>query len=447
MAARRYGRRLRRTAAGTAVAAAAMAALSASQAPGFLPVAHAHAASTADRSQDGARTGTPPVPPGEPIDGGSPYITDLPPLHTPTGPVAPLPGAPGTRVTVPGGGASLPTTVLDAYLRAEASVARTEPGCHLPWQLLAAIGQVESGQARGGAVDANGRTYTPILGPVLDGNGFADISDTDHGAYDGDAAHDRAVGPMQFIPSTWAHWGADGNGDGTADPDNVYDAALAAAHYLCAGGRDLSVPAEMDRAILGYNHSQEYLALVKAWYEHFRQGGAVSVPDRGGAPGPVIAPSPAPSGPDDAGASPAPSAPGTPGKGRPGGTVTVGGATPGRPSHSVPPIGPSPVPSDSTPVAGPTTTPPATGTPGPGDTPTATPTTPQCPTDSASPTPTDTVTPSPSPTPTGTGTGTPDPCATGTPSPSPSTTDSGAATPSPSETAATATGAALTPTS
>ncbi|NUQ97311.1 MAG: lytic transglycosylase domain-containing protein, partial [Streptomyces sp.] len=240
MAARRYARRIRRGAAGTAVAAAAMAALSASQAPGFLPSAHAHSTASPDRSQGG--TDAPSA--GGPIDGGSPYITQLPPLNTAQGPFAPVPGgAPGGHVTVPSGGTGLPTTVLNAYLRAQESVAQSDPGCHLPWQLLAAIGQVESGQARDGAVDANGTTYTPILGPVLDGNGFANIGDTDHGRYDGDPVHDRAVGPMQFIPSTWETWGVDGNGDGVADPNNVYDAALAAAHYLCADGRDLSVPA------------------------------------------------------------------------------------------------------------------------------------------------------------------------------------------------------------
>ena len=151
----------------------------------------------------------------------------------------------------------------------------------MPWQLLAAIGKVESGQARGGKVDAAGTTFSPILGPVLNGVGFANISDTDNGAYDGDSTHDRAVGPMQFIPSTWATWGQDGNGDGRKDPNNIYDAALAAGRYLCADGRDLAVKSDLDRAILGYNHSQEYLNTVLSWFEYYKRG-THEVPDGAG---------------------------------------------------------------------------------------------------------------------------------------------------------------------
>lgn len=416
MAARAYGRKLRRAVAGTAVAAAAMAALSASQAPGFFPVAHADA-----KPQPAPAT----APPGPAIDGGSPYITDMPPLNTPTGPPLVTPTSPGsTAVSVPGGTAGLPATVLAAYQQAAASVARTRPGCHLPWQLLAAIGQVESGQARGGAVDADGTTYRPILGPVLDGNGFASISDTDGGRYDGDPRYDRAVGPMQFIPSTWAHWGADGNGDGVADPNNVFDAALAAAHYLCADGRDLAVPADMDRAILGYNHSEAYLRLVKAWYRHFLRG-TTAVPDRPRTPGTPDAPgTPSASGapasptgsaspsPTPPGASPSPTASSTPTAGPTGGTSAppTGGTT------TAPPTAPS--------------TPPTTG---PAD-PTTPPTTPGCPTPTPTPTPSGTQSGTPSSTPTGTAspspstTSTDDPCATDSPSPTPSGGDS--ATPS-----------------
>jgi hypothetical protein len=427
MAARRYGRRLRRGAAGTAVAAAAMAALSASQAPGFLPVAHA-----------AEHQGTPPAvapPSGPAIDGGSPYITDVPSLNIPTGPplVSPptsaTPGGPS--VSLPVSSAGLPATVLAAYQRAEASVAASNPGCHLPWQLLAAIGQVESGQARHGSVDADGTTYAPILGPVLNGDGFANISDTDGGRYDGDAVHDRAVGPMQFIPSTWEHWGADGNGDGVADPDNVYDAALAAAHYLCADGRDLAVPRDMDRAILGYNHSQAYLDLVRSWYDHFVQGGAVTVPDRPGTPGhpgvPVTTPGAPPSPSGTPSASPTPPRPSAPGR-TPGPTVSrPPGTPPSRPGHLPTTGGPSTPP--STTPTGPTTTPPPTADP------TDPPTAPGCPTPSPTPTPSESVTPTPTDTPTDPPTG--DPC--GTPAPT------AAATPSPTGSGSTATEAALTP--
>ncbi|WP_394815975.1 lytic transglycosylase domain-containing protein [Streptomyces gibsoniae] len=246
-----------RGARGTAIAAAAMAVLTASQAPRAVS---AEAAEPARRAA--------PAELGLGVSGDTPYRTDLPPLGTRRN---------GSARGVTGGGA-LPASVFAAYRRAEEELARSAPRCRLRWQLLAAIGQVESGQARGGLVTRDGTTVTPILGPRLTGGAFAVVADTDGGAYDGDAVYDRAVGPMQFIPSTWARWGADGNGDGRTDPNNVYDAALAAGRYLCAGGRDLSNPADLDRAILGYNHSDAYLRTVKAWYAYYLTGHRV-VPD------------------------------------------------------------------------------------------------------------------------------------------------------------------------
>ncbi|WP_406496418.1 lytic murein transglycosylase [Streptomyces sp. NBC_01604] len=240
---------------GTAIAAAAMAALTASQAPG---ASQARALAPVPRT---------PAAHGPSVSGDAPYRTALPPLRTREGATRPW--------TV---GAALPASVFLAYRRAEARLASEAPGCRLRWQLLAAIGQVESGQAGGGRVTADGTTVPQILGPRLDGGAFALIRDTDGGAHDGDPVYDRAVGPMQFIPSTWARWGADGNGDGRADPDNVFDAALAAGRYLCAGGADLSVPGDLDAAILGYNHSQAYLRTVRAWYAYFLEGHRV-VPD------------------------------------------------------------------------------------------------------------------------------------------------------------------------
>ncbi|MER7837903.1 lytic transglycosylase domain-containing protein [Streptomyces sp. NPDC096040] len=233
-----------------------MAVLTASQAPGAVSSEAAPARTAA------------PAEHGPSVSGDTPYRTALPPLRTRKNG-----SAPGAR-----GGGALPASLFTAYGLAQEALARSAPGCRLRWQLLAAIGQVESGQAWGGRVTPDGTTVTPILGPRLTGGAFAVVADTDGGVYDGDAVYDRAVGPMQFIPSTWARWGADGNGDGRSDPNNVYDAALAAGRYLCAGGRDLSNPAALDRAILGYNHSDAYLRTVTAWYVYYLTGHRV-VPD------------------------------------------------------------------------------------------------------------------------------------------------------------------------
>ncbi|MBB1254990.1 lytic transglycosylase domain-containing protein, partial [Streptomyces alkaliterrae] len=271
-------RRLRKGMTATAVAAAAMVALTASQAPGV------------EISGPGQGRSEPSPDGDHPATGNSPYHTELPPLDAPDVPDGPRdPDADTPRGRAEAG---IPATVLDAYKKAEKALAKERPGCNLPWQLLAAIGKVESGHASGGAVDADGNTLRPIRGPVLDGNGFALIKDTDKGAFDGDSRYDRAVGPMQFIPSTWAGWGADGNGDGKSDPNNIYDAALAAGRYLCAAGRDLSRPADLERAILSYNRSRQYLNTVLSWLEFYRKGshevpdGQGTLPDSPGAGNP-----------------------------------------------------------------------------------------------------------------------------------------------------------------
>ncbi|WP_069172344.1 lytic transglycosylase domain-containing protein [Streptomyces griseus] len=342
-----FGRRLRRGATTTAVAAAAVAALSASQAPGS-PLA----GSTAGGDQPAAGTAAD----GEgAATGNSPYYTDLPPLNTP--------GKPGTSVNLPVTGTAesgIPASVLAAYKKAEQEVAGTDPACRLPWQLLAAIGKVESGQARGGKVDADGTTFSPILGPALNGQGFALIKDTDGGAYDGDSTHDRAVGPMQFIPQTWATWAQDGNGDGRKDPNNIYDAALAAGRYLCAGTRDLAVAADLDRAVLSYNHSREYLRTVRSWFEFYKRG-THEVPDGTGvlpadrSSGSTLSPSPTPPG----GHTAADPSPGTPG---PGGKGTGGKGTSGPSPKPTPPAEPKPPTAEPKP---PTTGPAPTPTPTP----------------------------------------------------------------------------------
>ncbi len=157
-------------------------------------------------------------------------------------------------------------TALEAYGYAQAVMAVARPDCHLGWTTVAGIGSVESkhGTHGGASVSANGQVNPPIRGVALDGSpGVAKIDDTDGGAMDGDPVHDRAMGPMQFIPETWQRWGVDANGDGIADPDNLDDAALTAGRYLCGFGRDLSTAAGWTDALASYNMSEAYAREVQ----------------------------------------------------------------------------------------------------------------------------------------------------------------------------------------
>lgn len=167
----------------------------------------------------------------------------------------------------------IPPVAAAAYLLAAKDLAATEPGCRLPWWLLAGIGYVESGHAASGGSwrrGWNGVADPPIYGPLLDGSGgYPAIPDSDHGLYDPPSRWDRAVGPMQFLPSTWASWGADGDRDGRRNPQDIWDAALAAGGYLCASAADLSTPQGMAVAVYSYNHSFDYVRLVLTVAAHY----------------------------------------------------------------------------------------------------------------------------------------------------------------------------------
>jgi membrane-bound lytic murein transglycosylase B len=125
----------------------------------------------------------------------------------------------------------IPVTALLAYQQAARREAQLDPACGLSWPLLAGIGRVESDHGRfaGATLHSDGLSTPPVIGIPLNGHGTALIRDTDHGRLDGDTVYDHAVGPMQFIPSTWASWGVDANHDGVKDPFNIFDAAAAAA--------------------------------------------------------------------------------------------------------------------------------------------------------------------------------------------------------------------------
>jgi membrane-bound lytic murein transglycosylase B len=188
---------------------------------------------------------------------------------TPVPQPAPLP--PATDLVTWAGSVSgrsgVPARALRAYGAAELAQRAATPDCRLSWVTLAGIGRVESDHARfrGAEVDADGVVRPSIIGLPLDGSpGVREIRDTDGGRLDGDPVHDRAVGPMQFLPATWARYGADGNGDGVADPQQVDDAARAAARYLCDGGRDTASGEGWWDGVLTYNRSVSYARLVWA---------------------------------------------------------------------------------------------------------------------------------------------------------------------------------------
>ncbi len=184
------------------------------------------------------------------------------------------------------GSNDVPEAALRAYKHAAATTARTNPSCHLSWTLLAAIGRVESNHGRfGGAVlGSDGVSRPAIVGPQLDGAGpFAAIADSDAGKYDGDPTWDRAVGQMQFLPSTWRSVARDGDGDGRTDPFDIDDSALGAAVYLCGAG-DLSDTAGMARAAYRYNHSDYYVSLVLSYAKGYETG-VFALPSPPPAPG------------------------------------------------------------------------------------------------------------------------------------------------------------------
>ncbi|HET7387764.1 MAG TPA: lytic murein transglycosylase [Nocardioidaceae bacterium] len=176
----------------------------------------------------------------------------------------------------------IPAAALAAYQRAAQIIDSADPSCHLQWPLIAAIGRVESNHGRfgGNRLGSDGISRPGIYGIPLDGsNGTATVADTDAGQLDHDSTYDRAVGPMQFIPSTWAIVGVDADGDGQKNPQDINDAALATAVYLCSGKEDLSTASGQRSAVYRYNHSQAYVNLVLAIMHAYENGDFTSIPN------------------------------------------------------------------------------------------------------------------------------------------------------------------------
>ncbi len=151
------------------------------------------------------------------LAGGKASLITLRPQHAP--PVA--------TGHVPAG---KPTSYIQLF---QESAAQYCPG--LPWTVLAAIGQIESGDQSNPGVSSAG-----------------------------------ALGPMQFLPSTWAEWGITAFGE--QGPPNIYDpfdAVPSAARYLCAAGG--ATAAGLPSAIFAYNHADWYVTEVLALAKEYQQ--------------------------------------------------------------------------------------------------------------------------------------------------------------------------------
>jgi membrane-bound lytic murein transglycosylase B len=185
--------------------------------------------------------------------------------------VANLSAPPPSVVVNSPGSLRIPAMALNAYQNAERMMAGAYPACGISWNLLAGIGRIESMHANGGATDAHGTPVNPIYGPALDGT----LSGNEvivQSVQSGRVTYARAMGPMQFLPGTWARYASDGDGDGKADVQNLYDSTLAAARYLCSGGLNLRDRSQVMTAILRYNNSVAYAQNVLGWAAAYATG-------------------------------------------------------------------------------------------------------------------------------------------------------------------------------
>ena len=167
---------------------------------------------------------------------------------------------------------------LGSYTFAAQAMQKADPDCAVSWSTLAAIGRIESahGTTDGARLKDSGVADPAIRGAALNGRGdTVKVRDTDEGRFDEDRRWDRAVGPMQLLPSTWSYVGVDGDGNGKRTPDDLDDASLAVGVYLCAaadkaaekaitrGAKSFDESDAMRKALAWFNPSPAYGALAR----------------------------------------------------------------------------------------------------------------------------------------------------------------------------------------
>ena len=150
-------------------------------------------------------------------------------------------------------GVRIPPMALSAYRKAEQTMAAAAPGCGVSWSLLAGIGRIEAPPG------ANIRqTDAPAWHASMRGNAGGRPA--------------QAMGPMKLLPGTWSRFASDGDGDGNSDPQNLFDAALTTARYLCSGGLNLRNEAQAVTAVLRYNNSMAFAQNVLGWAAAYATG-------------------------------------------------------------------------------------------------------------------------------------------------------------------------------
>ncbi|MDO4631188.1 MAG: hypothetical protein Q4A82_02755 [Corynebacterium sp.] len=131
----------------------------------------------------------------------------------------------------------IPETALRAY--AYAAWSASKKNCNLGWPTLAALGEALSdhGQAHGSMLNDDGTTSIPLRGlNLFDPIHPQEVGDTDAGFFDGDPTKDIPIGPMQIMPSRWEQFNTAVESAGKSNPDNINDAALTLADFLCSVG-------------------------------------------------------------------------------------------------------------------------------------------------------------------------------------------------------------------
>ncbi|WP_277371229.1 hypothetical protein [Rhodococcus rhodochrous] len=208
-------------------------------------------------------------------------VREAQPLRSPSNPLAQLPpdalAAAGGAAVLGDGPLAIPELVFYAYRAAEMQLAIDSPECGLPWNLLAAVGRLSSGHADGGRTDILGTLTAPVVTP------------------------EGLLGPMRLAPAMWEQYSADGNADGTADPQNIFDATLATGARMCAEGGNLREPDGEARAVASVDPSPDYLANVRHWSGAYSKAAEVAPADLAPIPArpvpnaaDVAAPAPAP---------------------------------------------------------------------------------------------------------------------------------------------------------